>query len=101
MTIGTGRGEEEVLLRVALLEEASNGRYENLECPDCRKRGASIWFTNPEPGEYRTWLLCVFCDFHSHVINTGRPAYFSEERRRMDLEEQDRAILKKLTFKKP
>jgi hypothetical protein len=101
MTMDTARNEEAVRLRMALLEEASKGRYENLECLDCRKLGASIWFTNPATGEYRTWLLCAFCDFHSHVTNTGKAPYFTEDRRRKDLEERDKAVLNQMVFKKP
>lgn len=83
------------------MEEASKGRFENLERPDCLKPGASVWVTNPFPGEYRTWLLCAFCEFHSHVINSGRPVYFTEDRRRIDLEERDRAILTQMASKRP
>jgi len=101
MTISTTQNQDRVRRGIALLKEASKGRFENLECPDCLKPGASVWVTNPVPDEYRTWLLCAFCDFHSHVINSGKPAYFTEDRRRADLEERDRAVLNPMVFKKP
>jgi ribosomal protein S27E len=101
MTIDSNNGGERVRLRIAMLEEASKGRFENLECPDCRKPTASVWFTNPAPGEYRTWLLCALCDFHSHVMNSGKPRYFTEDRRRNDLEERDKAVLNQMVARKP
>lgn len=101
MTVSPTQTQERVRRRIALLEEACEGHFDNLECPDCLKPGASVWVTDPSPGEYRTWLLCAFCDFHSHVINSGKPTYFTEDRRRADLEERDRAILKQIISKKP
>lgn len=101
MMAGPAEVEERVWRRIALLDEASKGRFENLDCPDCHKPGASVWVTNPVPGEFRTWLLCAFCDFHSHGINSEKQPYFTEDRRRADLEDRDRTILKQMTFKKP
>ena len=92
---------ERVRKRIALLEEAAKGRYEGLSCPVCSRPNASVWFTKPAPDEYRTWLLCTACDFHSHVIYAGKPEDFTEERRRRDLETRDREILEKMVFRKP
>jgi hypothetical protein len=92
---------ERVRRRLALLEEAANGHYEKLPCPDCGETTASVWFTNPAPDEYRTWLLCPSCDFHTHVICAGKPAGFTEDRRRRDLEARDQEILEQMVFRKP
>jgi hypothetical protein len=99
--IDANQADDRVRLRIALLEGAAKGRFEQLECPDCGRPTASVWFTNPASGEYRTWLLCSVCDFNAHVINEGKPAAFTEDRRRKDLEQRDRDILERMAFRKP
>ena len=44
---------ERVALQVQLLKEVDSGNLDNLECPTCRHRAVSAWFTNPAPEEYR------------------------------------------------
>jgi hypothetical protein len=78
---------------VALLKKVISGSLDNLECPKCRHKTVSAWFTRPEPETYRTWLICADCDFWSHVINSTKPPFFSEGRLRLDLQEKDAAIL--------
>src|SRR5882724_1427192 len=77
-----------------LFHEVDAGNLDNLECPKCRHRVVSVWFTNPAPEAYRTWLICNECDFWSHMINIIRPSSFSESRVRSDLQKKDAAILK-------
>ena len=102
MTVSPTQTQERVRRRTALLEVACEGHFDkSLNAQTAVMPGASVWVTDPSPGEYRTWLLCAFCDFHSHVINSGKPTYFTEDRRRADLEERDRAILKQIISKKP
>lgn len=96
-----GRSKELSRLQVELLWEVDSGNLDNLECPICRHRSVSAWFTNPAPEEYRTWLICAECDFWTHVIHGSRPSSFSESRVRPDLQEKDVAILKSMRFKKP
>jgi hypothetical protein len=84
---------------VALLHEVNAGNLDNLECPKCQHKTVSAWFTRPEPEAFRTWLICAHCDFWSHVINSAMPLSFSEDRVRMDLQENDAAILRSMRFK--
>ena len=84
-----------------LLNEYEAGNLDNLECPTCRHRAVSVWFTNPAKDFYRTWFLCTDCNFHTRAQNSGKPQHFSEERRRMDLEERDAAILNVAVVKMP
>jgi hypothetical protein len=87
-------------LQIALLKEVDSGNLDNLECPKCRRRAVSAWFTNPAPEAYRTWLICAECDFGSHLINSTKPSFFSESRVRSDLQEKDVAILKAMCTRK-
>jgi hypothetical protein len=87
-------------LQIALLKEVDLGNLDNLECPKCRHRTVSAWFTNPAPEAYRTWLICSECDFWSHAIDCARPSSFSESRVRSDLQEKDVAILKAMRTRK-
>jgi hypothetical protein len=87
-------------LLIELLKEADSGNLDNLECPKCRRRAVSAWFTNPQPEAYRTWLICNDCDFWTHAINASRPRFFSDSRVRSDLQEKDTAILKTMRTRK-
>ena len=86
---------------VALLNEVSSGNLDNLECPKCRHKTVSAWFTRPAQETYRTWLICAECDFRSHAVNTTKPPFFSEGRLRLDLQEKDAAILKSIRKRNP
>ena len=77
---------------------AERGQLEGLECPSCNQPEVSVWFTHTAPDEYRTWFFCSHCEFHSRAQNAGKPASFTEDRRRADLEERDRSILEKAIF---
>jgi hypothetical protein len=90
----------QLALQIELLKEVDSGNLDNLECPKCRNRAVSAWFTNPAPEAYRTWVICAECDFWSHVINATRPSSFSESRIRSDLQEKDAAILKAMRTRK-
>ena len=81
---------------VALLREVNAGKLDSLECPNCQHQTVSAWFTRPEPETFRTWLICADCDFWSHVIDSAMPPFFSEDRVRVDLQEEDAAIPKSM-----
>jgi hypothetical protein len=93
--------DETLPLYLHLLHQAAAGRLEGLECPKCRHAAVSAWFTHPAEDFYRTWFLCAKCDFHTRAQNTEKPMFFSEERRRIDLETRDSAILQQSVFKRP
>jgi hypothetical protein len=86
---------------VELTNQAEGGLLDKLQCPKCRHLAVFVWFTRPAEDEYRTWFLCTACSFHTRAHNTGKPHFFSEERRRLDLEARDTAILKKAVFRRP
>lgn len=87
--------------QLRLLQDAANGRLENLECPNCRHAAVSAWFTHPAADTYRTWFICGDCDFHTRVQNTERPHFFSEDRVNTDLEERDLSVLRQTIFRRP
>jgi len=87
-------------VQIDLLKEVDSGNLDNLQCPQCRHRALSTWFTNPGPEAYRTWLVCAECDFWCHSINSAKPSSFSESRVRSDLQEKDTAILRALRTRK-
>ena len=91
--------DERVAMHVDLVRAAENGRFDHLSCPGCRQPAVSAWFTHPAEDVYRTWFFCTACKFHTRVIGQ-KPRYYSEERRRLDLEEPDVAILNALSIKK-
>jgi hypothetical protein len=93
--------DERLLLQLRLLNEAATGHLDELECPKCRQAAVSVWFTHPAADVYRTWFICVNCDFHSRAQNTEKPLFFSEDRVSTELEEKDLAILKQSLFKRP
>jgi hypothetical protein len=93
--------DERLSLQLRLLNEAATGHLDELECPKCRQAAVSVWFTHPAADVYRTWFICVNCDFHSRAQNTEKPLFFSEDRVSTELEEKDLAILKQSLFKRP
>ena len=94
-------GDERLTQYLSLLKDASAGRLDGLDCPQCNHSTVSVWFTHPERGTYRTWFTCSNCTFHSRAQNVGRPAFFSETRVRRELEERDRSVLSSSIFRKP
>jgi hypothetical protein len=95
------RINDELSLQVRLVHEADAGCLDDLECPKCRHSAVSVWFTHPAADVYRTWFLCVNCDFHTRAQNTEKPRFFSEDRVNTELEEKDLAILRQSIFKRP
>src|ERR1700691_2254309 len=94
-------GNERLSQYVSLLNDASAGRLDGLDCPQCHHPTVSVWFTHPEAGTYRTWFTCSKCTFHTRAQDGARPAFFSEQRVRKDLEEHDLSILNRSIFRKP
>lgn len=92
---------QRIILVTRLLSQAADGHLDNLECPKCRQQSVFVWFTHPAVDTYRTWFICVDCDFHTRAQNAERPSYFSEERVSGDLEERDLLALKQSLFKRP
>ncbi len=93
--------DERLRVHLHLLNEAASGRLDSLECPKCREKTVSVWFTHPAADFYRTWFLCTGCDFHTRAQETAKPAFFTESRVRTDLQEKDRAILNAAKIKRP
>ena len=95
------RNDELASLQLRLLREAETGHLDDLECPKCLQATVSVWFSRPAADAYRTWVICTSCDFRFRAQNSKRPLHFSEGRRRQDLEEADRSIMKRAVFKRP
>jgi len=74
--------ETDLGARLALLQEAADGRLDGLPCPRCRQSCVSVWFTHPDEELYRTWFVCSLCGFEMRAQNTGRPPHYSTERDR-------------------
>jgi putative transposase len=34
------------------------GHLDSLECPNCRHKAVSVWFSHPASDTYRTWFIC-------------------------------------------
>jgi hypothetical protein len=84
-----------------LLRAAEAGRLDGLDCPQCGNPGLSVWFSNPAKDHFRTWYVCTECTFHTRAQNSDKPAFFSTERCRPDLETRDKAILDAAKIKRP
>jgi len=93
--------DDRVTRIVGLASQAENGFLEELECPECHECAVSVCFTHPADDEYRTWFFCTACDFQTRAQNSQKPQFFSEDRRRLDLEGRDKSILENALFKKP
>ena len=91
--------DENINLHIDLLKAATQGHFDNLECPSCRETSVSVWFSHPQPDEYRTWFLSGNCCFHTRAQNTVKPAAFTEKRVNPALEERDFSILQQAKFK--
>lgn len=78
---------------VSLTTEAENGHLDALECPVCHRDAVSVWFSNPAPRVFRVWFMCRECTFYSEAQPANQPRFYSQSRRRADLEERDREIL--------
>ena len=77
--------------RLHLVSLATQGRLDGLPCPQCNQGSVTVRFTNPDPGEYRTWFVCPSCGFRMRTQNSGRPTHFAADRVDPDLEREDRA----------
>ena len=84
-----------------LAKEADAGRFDNLECPECRQLGVAVWFTHRADDVYRMWFICAHCTFHTRVQLAGRPHNLSKSRINAELEKRDLAILTQSKFKRP
>ena len=69
--------ETDLRARLALLQEATDGRLDGLTCPRCRQACVSVWFTHPAEELYRTWFICSRCGFEMRAQNVGLPPYYS------------------------
>ena len=84
-----------------LLKWLESGVLDSIPCPNCGQPTVSVWFTRPAPEEYRTWFTCGNCPFRTRANNTMKPDRFSEERRSLQLEQQDKEVLRQLKFRPP
>lgn len=66
--------------QLGLLEAAATGQLDDLPCPRCGNASVSVWFTHPTSKDYQSWFLCERCDFEMRAQNSGRPAFYSEDR---------------------
>ncbi len=87
--------------RLALAQAVEEGRFHDLECPDCGARGIRVAFTHPFPDEYRTWLICSSCGGEVRIQNPGRPRYFSEDRIDLELQRRDLDMMARPRFPRP
>jgi hypothetical protein len=86
--------------QLLLLSEAEKGNLVGLLCPSCLRDAVRVWFTRPQGNLYRTWFICTNCEFYFRAQNTTAPKYFSDERRRDDLESKDISIVRGALFKR-
>ena len=80
---------EDLAVRLRLLETLESGVLDSIECPKCRRSAISIWFTHLGSGEYRTWFICAECPFDLRVQNSEMPRQFTPERIHARLQEYD------------
>jgi predicted RNA-binding Zn-ribbon protein involved in translation (DUF1610 family) len=74
----------DVQARLLLVQAASEGKLDELRCPQCESQALSVTFSRSSDGQYRTWFDCPNCGFSMRAQNSGLPAFFSEERLRPD-----------------
>ena len=84
-----------------LCRAEESGALDSIECPSCRQKSVSIWFSHPRKDEYRTWFICAECSFEGRAINSGRPKNFSEDRVNERLQKYDSDLLAKMRFPRP
>ena len=68
--------------RLILAQAASEGKLDDLRCPQCECRTVSVFFTRPTSAEYHTWFVCSNCDFSMRAQNSSKPKFYSEDRDR-------------------
>lgn len=70
--------------RLLLVQAASEGKLDDLRCPQCECQTVSVFFTRPTSKEYHTWFVCSNCDFSMRAQNSSKPACYSIERDRTE-----------------
>jgi len=86
---------------LTLLNAASAGTLDALECPRCRQDAVSVWFTHPGDGIYRTWFICTECSFQLRAQNVDIPRHYSQDRVSEQLENYDERQVASARFKRP
>lgn len=81
---------------MSLIRQAEAGVLDELECPDCRNKSVSVWFTNPAEGQFYEWFVCERCKFDSRVVCSEKPTSYSEARVHYKLELYDKDLLSKM-----
>ena len=84
--------KSEMESRIALLNAAAAGNFDNLPCPQCGRETVDVYYTQPAPEIYRSWFLCRTCAFEMRAQNSVKPTNFSEARSNERLEDDDRAL---------
>jgi hypothetical protein len=72
----------DIQARLLLVQAASEGKLDDLRCPDCEQQTVSVFFTRPGPKEYHTWFACSKCDFSMRAQNSGKSEFYTQERDR-------------------
>ena len=68
--------------RLLLVQAASEGKLDDLRCPQCECQTVAVYFTRPAATEYHTWFTCLNCDFSMRAQNSSKPEFFTEDRDR-------------------
>ena len=68
--------------RLLLLQAASEGKLDELRCPQCECQTVSVYFARPSSEEYHTWFVCSMCDFSMRAQNSSKPSFYSVNRDR-------------------
>jgi transposase-like protein len=68
--------------RLLLVQAASEGKLDELRCPQCECQTVSVYFTRPTSTEYHTWFVCSTCDFSMRTQNSSKPEHYSTDRDR-------------------
>ena len=97
----SGQTPEKLERALSLLRQSEAGILDELECPDCRNRSVSVWFTNPAEGQFRQWFVCERCKFDSRVVCLEKPTIYAESRVHHQLELYDKNLLSKMTVYRP
>lgn len=69
-------------VRLALVQAASQGKLDDLSCPQCECQTVSVYFTRPTSAEYHTWFKCTNCDFSMRAQNSAKPEFYTPDRDR-------------------
>lgn len=67
---------------LALAQAASEGKLDELRCPQCKCQTVSVYYTRQTASEYHTWFTCSNCDFSMRAQNSSKPEFYTPDRDR-------------------